>query len=394
MSNSHSSAGAMAGYLTQARLALLEGLRALRKRSLGSICIEETDDFSIHHPNNMTTQFQSKHHKQSSKKLTDSSIDLWKTLQIWIEQVNDDSSILDTNCFVLLTTQQVGNDSAVSILCQDNNNKSKLGSVEQKLIKITENSKNCQLSSAFDLFNKLKKWKRIKLLSRIKICCEISQIDGLEANIEEEIYHLVQDDQLADARIKLEGWWWSRICQLLNENKDRSISLIEIRRKRDEIRWEYNPNNLPLSDISVEPTEDELHDEDNRIYIKQLNLIDSKSAVIKNAKRDHILTVNHRFKWARLNVGFDNEIEEFEKQLKYEWRAKFDVMREDLEGEISDTIIKRKGEELFNLVMKMKGFSIRNRSEDFLIRGSFHMLSDQKHVGWHRDYISLLSTLK
>ena len=81
----HSAAQSAAGYLYQGRLALLEALRCAYVDSGIEIAIEKLDDVSFEKDGTALELLQTKHHLKKSGDLTDSSVDLWKTLRIWAE---------------------------------------------------------------------------------------------------------------------------------------------------------------------------------------------------------------------------------------------------------------------------------------------------------------------
>ena len=75
----HSAAGSAAGYLYQARLALVEALRYAYVDSSIEIAVEKFDDVSFEKGGNALELLQTKHHLKRSGELTDKSVDLWKT---------------------------------------------------------------------------------------------------------------------------------------------------------------------------------------------------------------------------------------------------------------------------------------------------------------------------
>ena len=112
----HSAVQSAAGYLYQGRLALLEALRYAYVDSGIEIAIEKLDDVSFEKDGTALELLQTKHHLKKSGDLTDSSVDLWKTLRVWAETVKDDPSIPGRTRFALITTAQAPTGSAASHL--------------------------------------------------------------------------------------------------------------------------------------------------------------------------------------------------------------------------------------------------------------------------------------
>lgn len=68
-------------------------------------------------------------------------------------------------------------------------------------------------------------------------------------------------------------------------------------------------------------------------------------------------------------------------------------MEEDLEEEEKEEDIVRKGRDLYAEVMKLNLY-IRSRcTEEFITRGSYHILANHLHLGWHIDYKNALGHL-
>ena len=89
----HSAAKSAVGYMYQARLALLEALRYAYRDSGIEIAVEKLDDVSFEKDGGALELLQTKHHLKKSGDLTDSSVDLWKTLRVWAETSKADPSL-------------------------------------------------------------------------------------------------------------------------------------------------------------------------------------------------------------------------------------------------------------------------------------------------------------
>ena len=79
-----------------------------------------------------------------------------------------------------------------------------------------------------------------------------------------------------------------------------------------------------------------------------------------------------------------------------EWEYSFAEMQEFLE-DYGDTITEKvkvsNGNDLFKFVQG-KDLRIRDKcSEPFVMRGSYHILSNQLKVGWHTDFFERLKYL-
>lgn len=114
-SDKFSAAAPMAGYIFQCRLALLLGLRMMRKKPNGHISIEKFDDIAFENDDIPECLIQAKHHI-SPKSLDDLSVDLWKTFRIWLNGFNQGILQSADTRYFLITTAEATSGSAMQFL--------------------------------------------------------------------------------------------------------------------------------------------------------------------------------------------------------------------------------------------------------------------------------------
>ena len=83
LSGSHDASASLTGYLFQARYALLRGLEEGRRHPGHALSIEKFDDVAFEEAGRPVELIQTKHHGNRGD-VSDASVDLWKTLHIWI----------------------------------------------------------------------------------------------------------------------------------------------------------------------------------------------------------------------------------------------------------------------------------------------------------------------
>lgn len=93
MTNLFSAANSMVGYLYQCREALLLAINETNSFPNLFVSVERFDDVAFDNNATSSAQLQLKHHCKPAN-LTDSSVDLWKTLRIWCAQVAADPQAL------------------------------------------------------------------------------------------------------------------------------------------------------------------------------------------------------------------------------------------------------------------------------------------------------------
>ena len=81
LSGSHDASASLTGYLFQARYALLRGLEEGRHHPGHALSIEKFDDVAFEEAGRPVELIQTKHHGNRGD-VSDTSVDLWKTLHI------------------------------------------------------------------------------------------------------------------------------------------------------------------------------------------------------------------------------------------------------------------------------------------------------------------------
>ena len=97
----HNASPQMLGYLFQVRCALDLLLSADNEQS--GICLEKFDDIAFSNNNeNPNVLIQTKHHVNKRGDLTDASVDLWRTLNVWIDVVEQKK--VSNSKYIIITT--------------------------------------------------------------------------------------------------------------------------------------------------------------------------------------------------------------------------------------------------------------------------------------------------
>lgn len=106
------------GYYYQIRYSLYLLLKAKEKGNDTEISIEKLDDIAIEDLNS-TAIFQTKLHIKSVANLTDSSLDLWKTIRVWSDAVRNGKIDPEKTIFTLVTTAKASDKSITYELCKN-----------------------------------------------------------------------------------------------------------------------------------------------------------------------------------------------------------------------------------------------------------------------------------
>ncbi len=383
----HSAAQSAAGYFYQARLALAEVLRYAYKDSGIDVAVEKLDDVSFEKNGSALEFLQTKHHIEKCGDLTDSSVDLWKTLRIWSEATKDDPSLPGRTRFALVTTAQAPDGSAASYLRPAGVGVRDPAKAEAILMAAGTASKNADLAKSIAAFSVLTPDIRKSLVSAIEIIDRAPHIDEIGVVlIEERLRMIAPRGKAVLAREQLEGWWWPRICAALQAKTPGTISVLEVEQKLDDVRDSIRRDALPLDMEHVDPTQAELDTLDEMRFVRQLQAIGIGTNRLQFAKRDFYRASVQRSRWARQLLLFDGEVGRFEKTLIEEWQPRFAQMCDSLAEGCSESALCNAGQNLYGWVETDARFPIRATVSRFLNVGSYHILSDDLRVGWHRDF--------
>ena len=385
----HSAAPSAAGYLYQARLALLEALRYVYVDSDIEIAIEKLDDVSFEKDGRALELLQTKHHLTKSGDLTDRSVDLWKTLGIWAETVKADPSLPRRTRFALITTGRAPNGSAASYLRPVDASNRDPAKAEAMLVRAGNASTNRTLDKAIAAFRALAPEMRKALVGAIEIIDGAPLISDMESLAEGRLRMIASRGKAALAREQLEGWWWPRICAALQAETPGTISVLEVEQKLDDIRESLKRDALPLDMEDADPSQEELDMLDEMRFVRQLQCIGIGANRLQYAKRDFYRASAQRSQWARQKLLVDDEVGRFDRTLFEEWQPRFEQMRDGLSEGSQETAVREAGHKLYGWVEADARFPLRTTVSRFLNVGSYHILADDLRVGWHRDYETL-----
>lgn len=383
----HDATGSLLGYLAQCRYALLMALDELRKNPGHEISIERFDDIAFEQSGTPKELIQTKHHG-SACDVSDYSVDVWKTMRIWIARIDQDPLAASQTKFVLLTTSTASDDSALLLLRDVGSDRDVVGAIE-KLTVAAEKSENKSSQAGREAFLALEPSLRQLFVSNIFVYDRAPNITNVREEIEAELMLGVPSGQISEYADRVEGWWFSRVVASLSKVEAPTIRLSSLLAKLTEIRDDFKADALPLSP-DVENIElVAVSEDDDRTFVRQLRLVDIADGPASRAVQDYYKAFVQRSKWARQDLLLDEEADRYDGSLKDALEREFDAAFEESSPSNDDE--KRKlGRRLFHW-SRRHSQPLRNRFEQWLSSGSFQMLADRQEIGWHPDYATLLS---
>lgn len=385
--SSHDASPQMLGYLFQVRCAL--ALLLADENEKTSLCVEKFDDIAFSNDSkDPNTLIQTKHHVNKRGDLTDASVDLWRTLNIWIDH-SIKYDVSETK-FVIITTANAPVNSASSLLRYENRD----AASAYRLLKATaETSGNKANIGYYAAFLNVPEEKMRAILGNATIIDAFGNIASVGNAIKKELRYATRSDFEGRVYERIEGWWFEKCIEALSSQQPVFIAQEQVRSRIRDISEEYTPDNLPI-DIDLAEGIDlvELPGTE-RVFCEQLKLIAVNEKRLKIAVRNYYRAFSQRNNWIKDDLLYINELEDYERKLVEEWEHLFARMQDEV-SENSDEGSKQKtGRALFDCI-EDRDIRIRPQcSEPFVMRGSYHILANQLTVGWHLDFLDRLKSI-
>lgn len=379
------------GYIYQPRFALL---KLLQWPEDTSVLIEKDDDLDFFDSDGVKTLASLKH-KAGGDTLTDLSTDFWKSVRIWLDRYNRDGQSEANLRFFLFTTGTVSNTSflrhfLVEPPMEEYKSLSQLAGVA------LSKTKSKLITPIADEFNKLTDGLKDDFLSRIVIFDSGPRIDDVPEIIKDQYMRIVRRDHRDAIFERLEGWWNNTIVDLLTGKRQEAVFGYEISDKLAAFSEEYKSDNLPITHRNKMPSREIDVLNDPRFFVVQLREIGISSNRIRNAILDYYRAFEQRSLWARENLLFAGEMEDYEDRLVDEWSRYRDVVFEDLDEATTDEVLIAAGKALYRWADIESGnissLRIRERvTEPYVIRGGFHILANSRplpRIFWHPHFLN------
>jgi hypothetical protein len=401
----HSAIGPALGYYYQSIFALICLFDSENEDSFVSI---ETLDDVYHEDGDKKTLHQLKHKTTTDPKISIKNDDLWKTIKVWCDFINNNDSTDGT--FTLSTVASLNDENPLNILKSKTGDRTKLEEELLKeanrvidsrekvkkeniaLLKIGKKEKTLPYQTRFkgcEAFVKLGT-KRIDLLKNTMINTSVFTIENAQKEVINRIKKNVQPkNHIALAELII-AWWDRESVRSLTRERTESIYLSElleyVSKKNAEL---YNDGFTDDIDEQTLPELDFTHP----IHLQQLNIIDASPTQKRRSFTTELKARIQRGIWIKNNLPSSAKLHKYDKNLIEEWSYQFDEISESTEeGK------KEKGRNLLNWSHSESINQVQNISPNYnnpnLIRGSYQILSKEKRVGWHQDYMTLINSKK
>ncbi|MBF3420098.1 ABC-three component system protein [Burkholderia pseudomallei] len=373
------------GYVYQIRFALAH----LMKQDEGqSLLIEADDDVELRDIEGRKTLISLKH-KQAGETVGTLSTDFWKSVRIWLDRYIRDGKLACEHSYCMATTARVGPSSILKYFQEGSAPKPADFAVQ--LIAELEGSKASLSAQVKATLTSLSGDEQRDFFERIVIADSSLRIKELDSAFEPLMRSVAQKFRV-DVRERMEGWWLSQAIEVIQGDRE-PITGAEVWAKFASINSEYYDERLPITFEDEYPPEGIDPLKDPRQFVQQLRAIGMPTDSLELAILDFYRAFSQRAHWARVNVLVGGEMKKFERRLVEEWkRAKAWVKINETDNEEQ---LQEAGRRLYDWAENQsRGLQIRKQvTEDFIRRGSLHILADEKpepRVHWHPKFLEKL----
>jgi len=375
----HTAPGQALGYFFQLERALSWLAKAPSDSIIG---IEAEDDVVVKLLNGESIYEQDKS-SISTHPFLPSRKDLWKTLLIWVEAIENNEIDLN-NSFFFLVTNKPGQKSLAAILSSAKNEAQivqALSILKEKGAKTTGEVKvlvEKLLSYPDTMLKDL--IKRISFQSGTNVYGE-----GLRTKLESDLQLDMETKEQNTSIIReLFGWVFDQTVKAWRDKKPAFIDRNSFHREKINIITNYRQTviNEMMITLGEIPSNEQRAQWKNR-YVQQLKLINCEQDDIYTAIHHYINSVAQRTTLARRGYLTIKQLEELDRNLEEHWRNIFRSRLKSHQSLPPEDIGQIIYFDTTNYDTMVGRYVLKSH---FITKGSFHSLADKMKVGWHPDF--------
>jgi hypothetical protein len=387
ISSQFSAAEPALGYIFQSRYALL---RMFELPEDGEVYMERNDDVEFVAADGQVSLGSLKH-KAVGERLSDLSVDFWKSVRVWVNFYKSSGRAGSNARFILYSTASVSPSSflqhfvgggAPSELRTTEASAALASSVSIDIDKVKADLEGLTIVEAQDFYG------------RITISPSTPRIDDIPALIDQRLRTTRKEDREA-LFSRLEGWWSDLVIRVLTGRAGPSIKVQEVSDKLVLLAEQFKADNLPIDFQNKQPSAIDPSN-DKRTFVVQLRALKLSEQRIQHAIIDYYRAFEQRSLWARERLVIAGEIEEYEDRLVEEWdRYKAILCEKITESSHEDACVEAGNALYLWALTNTSHLRIRERvTEPYVVRGAFQMLANDRptpRVHWHPRFLERLA---
>jgi hypothetical protein len=375
------------GYVFQSRFALF---KVLDLPEDGHVFIERNDDVEFVTVDGQVSLASLKH-KAIGDRMSDLSVDFWKSVRIWANYYKGNGRAGSDARFLLYSTASVSDGSFLKqFLGGTISDEARAKAAEDALAASGSKEIAKVKAEMVGLTNE----EAQDFYGRITIFPNTSRIDDIPDLIDQRL-RMIRKEQRIPLFERLEGWWSNLVINVLTSKTGGLIRVQDVTDKLVLLNDEFKADSLPIDFKNKEPSDIDAAN-DKRTFVSQLKALELSEQRIRYAIIDYYRAFEQRSVWARENLVVSGEIEEYEDRLVEEWDRYRAAVCENITDESQDDACLIVGRELYRWAQNETAFlRIRERvTEPYVIRGAFQMLANDRpmpRVHWHPRFMDRLA---
>ncbi|KAB2956823.1 MAG: hypothetical protein F9K19_06395 [Rhizobiaceae bacterium] len=377
------------GYVFQSRYALL---RMFDLPEDGEVYLERNDDVEFVAVDGTITLGSLKH-KADGDRLSDLSVDFWKSVRVWVAHYKSSGRVGSTARFILYSTATVSAGSFLELFVGAG------GSGEQRAAHAAaaiSTSTSKEIAKVKADLAELSAVEAQDFYARITISPNVPRIDDVPGLIDQRLRTTRKEDRAALFN-RLEGWWTDLVIRVLTGKAGPSIKVQDVSDKLVALSDQFKADNLPIDFRGKHPDEMDVS-KDDRMFVAQLRALKLSEERIQHAIIDYYRAYEQRSLWARERLVITSELEQYEDLLAEEWERHKAILCEKITDSSHEDACVEAGNALYLWALNNTShLRIRERvTEPYVVRGAFQMLANDRpspRVHWHPRFLDRLAKI-
>lgn len=377
------------GYIFQSRYALL---RMFDLPEDGEVYLERNDDVEFVAVDGSITLGSLKH-KADGDRLSDLSVDFWKSVRVWVAHYKASGRVGSKARFILYSTALVSPGSFLELF---------VGAGEPGERRATEaaaalsGSTSKEIAKVMADLNDLSTVEAQDFYARITISPSTPRIDDVPGLIDQRLRTTRREDRPALFN-RLEGWWTDLVIRVLTGRAGPAIKVQDVTDKLVALNDQFKADNLPIDYRGKQPEEMDVA-KDERTFVTQLRSLKLSEQRIQHAIIDYYRAYEQRSLWARERLVVTSELEQYEDLLVEEWERHKAILCEKITDSSHEDVCVAAGNALYLWALNNTShLRIRERvTEPYVVRGAFQMLANDRpapRVHWHPRFLDHLAKI-
>jgi hypothetical protein len=349
--------------------------------------LENLDDIDFGHDGSPTELLQTKHHLGPPGSITALSVDVWRTINVWLDLPVEQCPILR-----MVTTQVAAGDLALL-------RESAQRDAEKALVNLAQAARESDNKTSEpwrEKFLGLSEEQQFALIDRIVVDDATPPASSLDAELT-LVFRFAMTPGKDDVFLALiKGWWAGIAVQLLDRNLS-AVTGNDLLTQVADIVDQLRSDSLPIDPGIMQRFDSSLTDNyRDREFVHQLMWIALENERLWKAIRDYHRAYAQRSFWLRYQLIGETELDRFAFKLHDEWEQVFDheVAKMKRSGSTDHELV---GQEILAKMAMESKARLRGRfDEPWFNRGMLQALADGEigsRIGWHPEFQAKLEGL-